>query len=48
MNVRISPGIEVARQRRMCMIFKNVPEPLKQIAIWIGVVELLPLTAWYP
>jgi hypothetical protein len=31
----------------MCMIFKNVREPLKQIAIWLGVVGLLPLTAWY-
>ena len=31
----------------MCMIFKNVREPIKQIAIWFGVVGLLPLTAWY-
>jgi hypothetical protein len=31
----------------MCMIFKNVREPLKQIAIWVGIVGLLPLTAWY-
>lgn len=31
----------------MCMIFKNVREPLKQIAVWLGVVGLLPLTAWY-
>jgi hypothetical protein len=31
----------------MCMIFKNVREPLKQIAVWIGIVGLLPLTAWY-
>jgi hypothetical protein len=31
----------------MCMIFKNVREPLKQIAIWVGIVALLPLTSWY-
>ncbi len=35
------------KEYAMCMIFKNVREPLKQIAIWSGVVGLLPLTAWY-
>ena len=26
---------------------KNVREPLKQIAIWFGVIGLIPLSAWY-
>ena len=31
----------------MCMMFRNAREPVKQIAIWFGVIGLIPLSAWY-